>query len=178
MYQIPLNIEQKQILDEALARQLHKKQKKFKRKRLSHFNNPKLKTIFENYQVEFSPVLYEIPFKCYFSFYLYLILKSQVKFMDWADMKYYYKIAVSQDMNINKLHKETGICRNTIRKAFRELLHMRMIEITDYVEPEHKSTKSILVFNDYYIHSFDSTLGYVLYSNEIPFNFYNKPNNS
>ena len=178
MYQIPLNIEQKQILDEALARELRKKQNRFKRKRLSHFNSPKPKAIFENYLIEFSSVLYEIPFKCYFSFYLYLILKTQVKFMDWADMKYYYKIAVSQDMNINKIYRETGICRNIIRKAFRELVQYRMVEETEYVKPEHKSTKSILVYNDYYIHSFDSTLGYVLYSNEIPFNFYNKPNNN
>lgn len=177
MYQTPLNMEQKQILDEALARELRKKQNRFKRKRLSHFNSPKLKAILENYQVEFSSVLYEIPFKCYFSFYLYMILKSQVRFMDWLDMPYYYKIAVSQDMNINKIHKQTGICRNTIKKAFRELVNFRMIEITDYVKPEHKSTKSILVFNDYYIHSFDSTLGYVLYSSETPFNYYNKPNN-
>jgi len=177
MYQIPLNIEQKQILDEALARQLRKKQKRFKRKRLSHFKSQKLKVIFENYQVVFSPVLYEIPFKCYFSFYLYLILKSQVRFINWTEMPEYYKIAVSQDMNINKIYRETGICRNIIRKAFRELLQMRMIEITDYVKPDHKSTKPILVFNDYYIHSFDREMGYVLYSNEIPFNFYNKPNN-
>jgi len=177
MYQIPLNVEQKQILDEALSRKLRKKQKRFKRKRLSHFNCPKLKAIFENYQVDFSPVLYEIPFKCFFSFYLYMIVKSQVRFINWIEMPEYYKIALSQDLNINKIYRETGICRNTIRKAFRELVQMRMIEITDYVEPIHKSTKSILVFNDYYIHSFATELGYVLYSSEIPFNYYNKPNN-
>jgi hypothetical protein len=178
MMLIPLNIEQKEILDEALSRELRKKQKRFKKKRLSHFNNPKLKEIYEKYQVEISPVLYTIKFTCYFSFYLYIILKSQVKFMDWVDMPYYYRIAISQDVNINKLHYETGICRNTIRKAFRELVKLRMIEITDYCKPEHKSCKSILVLNDYYIHSYCPELGYVTYSSEIPFNYFNNPKNN
>ena len=175
MFQIPLNLEQKEILEVALNRELRKKQKRFKKKRLSHFNNPKLKAIYEKYQVEFSPILFEIPFHCYFSFYLFLILKSQVKFIDWTEMPYYYRIAISQDVNINKLHYETGICRNIIRKSFRELVKFRMVEITDFCKPEHKSTKSILCFNDYYLHSFDPELGYVMYSSEIPFNFYNKP---
>jgi len=176
MMHIPLNIEQKEILDVALSRELRKKQKRFKKKMLSHFNNSKLKAIYDSCQVDFSPVLYEVPFKCYFSFYLYLILKSKVRFMDWIEMPYYYRIAVSQDFNINQIHRETGICRHSIRKAFKELVRYRMIEITDYIKPEHKSTKPVLVYNDYYIHSYDPELGYVLYSSEIPFNFYNKPN--
>lgn len=175
MIHIPLNIEQQQILDEALKRELHKCQKRFKRKRLTHFNNPKLKGVYDKYWVEHSPVLYTIPFKCYFSFYLYLILKSQVKFLSWADMKYYFRIAASQDVNINRIHTETGVSKNTIRKSYWELVRYRLIEITDYVQPYHKSTKSVLVMNDYYIHSFDRELGYVLYSSEIPFNYYNKP---
>lgn len=178
MIQVPLNIEQKQILDSVLERELRKKQKRYKRKRLSHFNNQKLKAIFDKYEVEFSPVLYEIPFKCYFSFYLYLILKSQVKFMDWLECPNYYRLAVSQDLNINQLHKETGICRNIIRRSFRELVKLRMVEITEYCKPEHKSCISILVLNDFYIHSFCPELGYVTYSSEIPFNFFNNPKNN
>jgi hypothetical protein len=178
MQNIPLNIEQKEILEEALRRGLRKKQKHFKKKGLSHFNNAKLKVIYEKYQIEYSPVLYEIPFKCYFSFYLYLILKSKVRFMDLAGMPYYYRIALSQDFNLNKMHFETGICRSVLRKSFRELVRYRMVEITEYVKPEHKMTKPILVYNDYYIHSFDPELGYVVYSSEIPFNYYNKPINN
>jgi len=172
---IALNNEQKQILDEVLSRELRKKQKRFKKKGLSHFNNPKLKAIYEKYQVEYSPLLYEIPFKCYFSFYLYLILKSKVKFMDWMDCPPHYRIAISQDFNVTQLHRETGICNTIIRRAFRELVKFRMVEITDYCKPEHKSCKSILVLNDYYIHSYCNELGYVTYSSELPFNFYNNP---
>ena len=168
---IPLNNEQKQILDEALSRELRKKQRKFKKKRLSHFNNAKLKDIYEKYLVEYSPVLFTIPWKCYFSFYLFLILKSKVKFMDWMENPPHYKIAISQDFNVNQLHRETGICRNIIRKAFWELVKFRMIDITNYCKPEHKSCKSILVFNDYFAHSYSKELGHVSYSSEIPFIF-------
>jgi len=175
MMQTLLSREQKQILDEALNRELRKKQKRFKKKKLSHFNSPKLEAVFEKYPVEFSPVLYEIPFKCYFSFYLFLILKSQVKFMDWLDCPEYYRLAISQDLNINHIYRETKVCRNIIRRAYRELLKYGMIEETNYVRPNHKSCKSILVYNDFYIHSYSKEERRVIFSTDIKFNFYNKP---
>lgn len=174
MYTHLLSLEQRNILQEALARNLEKKKRAFKRKNLSHFKSPKLKRLFEGLDIEFSDRLYEIPFKCYFSFYLYLILKKSVRFLDWCDMPYYFRIAVSQDLNINKLSKETGICRNVIRKAFQELVRFKMVELTSDVQPEHKLCKSCLIYNDFYIHCYDSELGHVLYSTELPFNFYNK----
>lgn len=174
MYTHLLNLEQRNILQVALARNLEKKKRAFRRKGLSHFNNPKLKKILEENEVDFSDKLFEIPFKCYFSFYLYLILKNNVQFLDWPDMPYYFRIAVSQDLNINKLSKQTGVCRNVIRKAFLELVKFKMVELSEDVPPNHKLCKSCLVYNDWYIHCFDSELGHVLYSTEIPFNFYNK----
>ena len=145
MIHIPLNIEQKEILDEALSREFWRKQKQFKRKRFSHFKDPKLKEIYDRYWVEHSPVLYTIPWGCHFSLYLYLILKSQVKFINWIDMPEYYRIAVSQDVNITKITRETGICKSTVRKAYRELVRFRIIEPTDYVRPYHKSTKEYII---------------------------------
>ena len=169
-----LSREQKLILEECLNRELQKKQKRFKKKRLTHFNSPKLKAVIEKYPVEFSRVLYEIPFKCYFSFYLFLILKSQVKFMDWLDCPEYYRLGISQDLNINQIFRETKVCRNIIRRAFRELVKFGMIENTEYVQPHHKSCRSILVYNDYYIHSYSKEEGRVIFSTDIKFNFYNK----
>lgn len=175
MTQALLSHEHKMILEEALRRELQKKQKRFMKKRLSHYNSPKLKAVFEKYPVEFSPVLYEIPFRCYFSFYLFLILKSQVKFMDWLDCPEYYRLAISQDLNINQIYRETKVCRNIIRRAFRELVKLGMIENTNYVQPHHKSCKSILVYNDYFIHSYSKEEGRVIFNTDIKFNFYNKP---
>ena len=173
MTQTLLSREHKMILEEALRRELHKKQKRFMKKRLSHYNSPKLKAVFEKYTVEFSPVLYEIPFRCYFSFYLFLILKSQVKFMAWLDCPEYYRLAISQDLNINQIYRDTKVCRNIIRRAYRELVKLGMIEETNYVRPTHKSCKSILVYNDYYIHSYSKEEGRVIFTTDIKFNFYN-----
>jgi len=175
---MPMTLEQKAIAEEALGRELRRKQRKFKRRRLTHFNSPKLKAIYDKLQIEHSTVLYEIPFKCYFSFYLFLILKSQVKFMDWLECPEYYRLAISQDLNINKLYRETKVCRNVIRRAFLELVQMGLVEVTDYVKPEHKSCRSILVYNDYYIHAYDKEIGRVLFTTEIKFNYYNKPKNN
>jgi len=178
MIQVPMTLEQKAIADEALERELRKKQRKFKRRRLTHFNSPKLKAIYDSLQIEHSQVLYEIPFKCYFSFYLFLILKSQVKFMDWLECPEYYRLAISQDLNINKVHRETKVCRNIIKKAFLELVQIGLIEETGYIQPVHKSCRSILVYNDFYIHAYSKEEGRVLFTTEIKFNFYNKPKNN
>lgn len=173
---------QKIIVDEVFRREREKKINKFKRKRKTHFSNQNLKRIFEDVTktVDFSDVLYEIPFRCFFSLYLYLILKSKVKFIDWIEdpPSYYSKIAVSQDLNILKLSREYNINRNTIRKAYYELLRYKLIESTPEIKPTHKSCKSILVFNDFWIHSFDDDLGHVVYSNEVPYNFFINPKNN
>ena len=172
------NSMQKVIIDEALRREREKKKNKFKRKRKTHFSNQNLKRIFESITktVDFSDVLFEIPWTCFFSVYLYLILKSKVRYMDWDldPPEYYSKIAVSQDLNILKLSREFNINRNTIRKAYQELVRYKLIESTPEIKPIHKSCKSILVYNDFYIHSYDSDLGHVVYFNEVPYNFFNK----
>ena len=175
MQTVHLNNLQKVILDEALSRQLARTKRIFSRRHKTHFNDEQLKTIFDQLSVDFSDKLYEIPFKCFFSFYLYLILKSRVKYIDWIEeMPYYFKIAVSQDFNVMKLNREFGVCRSSIRKAYLELVQYKLIETFPDIKPEHKSTKSILVYNDHYIHSFDPEVGHVVYTSEIPFNFYNK----
>lgn len=169
-----LTEQQKLILEEQLRKENDKRKAKFIKKKLNHVNSPKLAIVFDSLKVTFSDKLFDIPWRCSFSFYLYLILKSKVRFIDFCDMPGFYKIAISQDLNILQLSKETGVCRNTIRKAYKELLQLNLIEETDYVRPTHKSTRTVLVFNDFYIHAYDPETGKVLYSSEIPFNFFNK----
>jgi len=175
MQSVHLNSLQQVILNEALSRRLEKRKREFSKKLNSHFHNPRLKAIFENLNVEFSDKLYEMPFKCYFSLYLYLILKSRVKYLDWIpDMPEYFKIGVSQDLNVMQLSREFGISRSSVRKAYKELVTYKLIEESPEIAPRHKSTKSIIVYNDYYVHSFDPEAGHVVYTSDIPFNFYNK----
>jgi len=175
MESVIVNSMQKVVVEEALRREREKKKIKFKRKRKTHFNNSNLKSIYESVTktVDISDVLYEIPWTCFFSLYLYLILKSKVRYIDWlGDLpSYYSKIAVSQDLNIMKLSREYNVNRNTIRKAYFELVRYKLIESTPEIKPFHKSTKSVCIFNDFYIHSFDKDLGHVVYTTGIPFNF-------
>ncbi len=175
METVIVNSMQKIIIDEALRRERAKKKNKFKRRRKTHFNNENLKRIFESItkSVDFSDVLFEIPWTCFFSLYLYLILKSKVKYIDWIEdpPSYYSRIAVSQDLNIMKLSREYNVNRNTIRKAYFELVRYKLIESTPEIKPTHKSTKSVCIYNDFYIHSFDKDLGHVVYTNGVPFNF-------
>jgi len=81
MFAVSLSEQQKLILEEGLRRERARKLKKFRKRKKTHFNDPKLKAVFENITVEFSQILYDIPFQCFFSMYLYLILKSRVKFI-------------------------------------------------------------------------------------------------
>jgi len=182
METVILNSMQKVVVEEALRREREMKKNKFKRKRKTHFNNPNLMRIFESItkSIDFSDVLFEIPFQCHFSLYLFLILKSKVRFIDWIENppSYYSKIAVSQDLNIMKLSREYNVNRNTIRKAYFELVRYRLIESTPEIKPFHKSTKSVCIYNDYYIHSFDKDLGHVVYTTGVPYNFYIKPKNN
>jgi hypothetical protein len=173
IYTVNLTEQQRLILEDQLKKENDKRKAKFLKKKLNHINCPKLAKVFDSLNVTFSDKLFDIPWRCSFSFYLYLILKSKVRFIDWCEMPEYYKIAISQDFNILKLSKETGVCRNTIRKAYKELLQLNLIEETDFVRPTHKSTRSVLVYNDYYIYAYDTGTNKVLYSSEIPHNFYN-----
>lgn len=168
-----LTEQQRLILEEQLQKENEKRKAKFLKKKLNHVNSPKLAKVFDSLNVTFSDKLFNIPFRCSFSFYLYLILKSRVKFVDWCEMPEYYKIAISQDFNILQLSRETGVCRNSIRKAYKELVQVNLIEETDYVKPSHRSTRTVLIFNDHYIHTYDPETKRVLYSSETPFNFYN-----
>lgn len=170
---VTLTEQQRLILEDQLQKETDKRKASFLRKKLSHTNSVKLARIFDSLKVAYSDKLFDIPWRCSFSFYLYLILKSQVRFIDFCEMPEYYKIAIAQDFNILKLSRQTGVCRNTIRKAYKELLRLNLIEEIDYVRPDHKSTRSVLVYNDFYIYAFDTETNTVLYTTEIPHNFYN-----
>ncbi|MBS1492236.1 MAG: hypothetical protein JST55_01920 [Bacteroidetes bacterium] len=155
-------------MEESIRKRIEKKKKKFFKRKNNHYNNEKLKKIFDSIEVEFSDVLYDIPFTCYFSFYLFLILKNRLKFLNWEKRPAYFKIGICQDINILELSRQTGICRNSIRDAYRELVKFKLIEESSIVEPEHKSTRTCLVYNDFFINCFEEELGHVIYNSKIP----------
>lgn len=158
----------RRILEEIIHKRIEKKKKKFFKRKNNHFNNEKLKKVFDSIEVEFSDVLYDIPFTCYFSFYLFLILKNRLRFINWQKKPVHFKIGICQDVNILEISRQTGICRNSVRDAYRELVRYKLIEESSIIKPYHKSTKTCLVYNDFLINCFEEELGHVIYNSNIP----------
>lgn len=136
----------------------------------SHLNDLRIKKIMD-LKIPYSEKLLEIRFKCYASFYVYLVLKNQIRYMDWIDNDGRYKLGLPVEVNVNQIRKEYGICKNTIKKALRELINVGLIEDVDWVEPKHVSCRVVLVKNDALI---KKVAGKVVYTNPLTFNFYPK----
>lgn len=136
----------------------------------SHLNDPRLKKIMD-LKVPYSEKLLKIRFKCYASLYVYLLLKNQIRYMDWIDNDGRYKLGLPVEVNVNQIRKEHGICKNTIKKALRELINVGLIEEVDWVEPKHASCRVVLVKNDALI---QKVAGKVVYTSPLTFNFYSK----
>jgi len=136
----------------------------------NHLNDPRLKKIME-LKVPYSEKLLEIRFKCYASFYVYLVLKNQIRYMGWKDNDGRYKLGLPVEVNINQIRKEYDICKNTINKALKELINVGLVEEVDWVKPKHASCRVVLVKNDALIHR---VTGKVVYTTPLTFNFYSK----
>lgn len=170
MIQALLTDKEHSFLDLHKHIEIEKKKRKMSKKRKTHFRNITLSKLYNDLEVGHSDILYEIPFKCHFSFYLYLILKSQNKFYDFSPAG--FKLATSQTVNFNKIHKMTGTSRKALADAYKELVKFGLIIPTPEILPDHLAQKSCLVFNDFYIHSYDPDKGKVNYTTEIKHNFY------
>lgn len=125
----------------------------------------------DNCEVGFSDKLLEIKFKCYFSKYLYLILKQQLSFLDWNNNEGQYKLALPIEVNVGRLIKEYKVCRNIFRKAIKELIAVGLIEKVDWVTPSHSACFVVLVHNDSLIESYCPYLHKVEYTDALSFNF-------
>jgi len=131
----------------------------------------RLKNILDNCRVDYSDKLLEIKFKCYFSKYLYLILKQRLSYIEWENNHGLYKLALPVDVNIGRLIKEYKVCRNIFRKAIKELIVVGLIEKVDWLKPTHSSCFVVLVHNDALIDRFDEVTGKVVYTDSLSFNF-------
>lgn len=138
----------------------------FNRKKLNHFNTKRLKVFYEQYigNCEYSEKLYEIRFKSSFALYLYLYLKSRAKGYGperGAD----FSISQPVDVNFGKLVEISRMTRNTVRKAFWELVELGLVIYSEELKPEHhNSTKAVMILNDRYFIGFDDKQKRVIYS--------------
>ena len=131
----------------------------------------RLKYILEASEVRYSDKLLEIPFKCYFSKYLYLILKQRLSYLDWKANEGSYKLALPAEVNVGRLIKEYKVCRNIFRRAIKELISVGLIEKVTWITPSHSACFVVLVHNDALIESYCPYLHKVEYTKTLSFNF-------
>ena len=131
----------------------------------------RLKYIMDNCEVEYSDKLMEIKFRCYFSKYLYLIVKQRLTYLDWNNNEGQFKLALPVEVNVGRLIKEYKVCRNIFRKAIKELIAVGLIEKVAWIKPKHSACFVVLVHNDYLIDRFDETTEKVIFSDSLSFNF-------
>lgn len=146
--------------------QQERRKRWFEKKRLNHMNSMKLEAFYKQYigNCGYSEKLYEIRFKSSFALYLYLYLKKRAKGYELegdAD----FSISQPVDVNFGKLVEISRMTRNTVRKAFWELVELGLVIYCEELKPEHhNSTKAVMVLNDKYFVGFDDKQKKVIYS--------------
>lgn len=132
--------------------------KRFLNRKYNHLNRKNLfEFISENEISEFSDKLYEIKFKKWFSIYLYLHLKSLVGNNDFT-------ISEPIEVNFTKIATKAGVARNTIKKAFWELINLGLVIYDDLLPLSSNSIKKVMILNDKYLIGFNEADNKILYA--------------
>lgn len=147
-------------------RSVNKRVRWFCMKKLNHLNSYKFRNFWQKYckDINHSNVLYEIQFRSSFSFYLYLYLKSlAIGYMNERDGN--FTISQPIDVNFGAIIKLSAMSKNTIKKAFFELINAGLLLYREDFKPKyHNSTKSVLLINDFKIAGYDKYKKRVIYS--------------
>jgi hypothetical protein len=129
---------------------------------LNHEYRNNLKALIEGLTVEYSDKLYIIPFRHYFSFYLYLILKNSAE--TYGDMKEFY-ISKPVEVNFLRIANTYKVTRNTVKRSFRELVKMGLLIYVPFLKSsKHNLVKTASLYNDFRIAYFDPKKKRVVYS--------------
>jgi len=136
---------------------LSKAYKKFQDRNSQHCKNPYLRDFFNECATEFNPVLNTIPFRCFFSLYLYLYLKSKIERLERDMDRYQFRVSKPITINFTQIGKLAGVSINTVKSAFAELKQFKLLVFTDVLtEHIHNVSKIAMLVNDYYLVSYDS----------------------
>ncbi len=131
--------------------------KRFRKKKKCHLKDPRLKKFFDTYAVDFNPVLYTLPFKCYFSFYLYLYLKSKTGKFNFDLNKNHFTVSKPFEINFSAVRRIAGIPMGTLKSAYRELIQFGFLVYTEELASDKKNdSKCAMLLNDHYILEHDS----------------------
>lgn len=132
--------------------------KRFLNRKYNHINKKNLfEFIAENEINDFSEKLYEIKFKKWFSLYLYLHLKNLVGHNDFT-------ISQPIEVNFTQIGEKAGVARNTIKKAFWELVTFGLVIYDDLLPLSSNSVKKVMILNDKFLIGFNETEQKILYA--------------
>ena len=132
--------------------------KRFLNRKYNHLNRKNLlEFITENEINEYSDKLYEIKFKKWFSIYLYLHLKNLIGSNEFT-------ISEPIEVNFTQIAAKAGVARNTIKKAFWELVNFGLVIYDDLLPLSSNSIKKAMILNDKYLIGFNETEHKILYT--------------
>jgi hypothetical protein len=160
MQKLILSKEEKKKLDVIRKRRLERLKKNFLKKKQNHLNSEKYKKFNGLIKCEPSDILFAMRFRSSFSLYLYLYLKTIASF--------YQDVGISEPIEVNfeELKRLTGLVKNTIKKAFWELVDCGLIVFNEdiTVNMRHNLCKSVMVFDDRYLIGFNEIDNQTYYS--------------
>jgi hypothetical protein len=130
--------------------------KKFHKRKKCHTKDAQLKSFFENSAGKFNMPLFTIPFKCFFSFYLYVYLKGKAEKFE-LDLGKEFKVSKPLEINFSEISRLSGIPMGTVKSAFRELKKFGFLLYSEELKPDNKNgSNCVLLVNDYYIIEHDT----------------------
>lgn len=139
--------------------------KKFRKKKKTHLKDPVLKDFYMLCKQEFNPMLYTIPFRCYFSLYLYLYLKNKAEKYDF-DKRYHFLFSKPMEINVSGISRVAKIPLNTVKSALRELIQHDFILYSDNLTLGKNKAKSAIIANDHFIIGYDTASGKTCFYNK------------
>lgn len=136
---------------------LSKANKKFLDRKSQHCKNPYFREFLAKCTTDYNPVMHTIPFRCYFSLYLYLYLKSKIERLERDIDRYQFRVSKPITINFTQIGKLSGVSINTVKSAFAELKQFKLLVFTDVLTDHlHNVSKTAMLVNDFYLVSYDS----------------------
>lgn len=144
--------------------QLAKSERQFKTRQKSHHKNAKLRAFYDLCDHEHHPVIYSVPFKCAFSFYLYAYLKFNAHPFEFEKGFFEWSLSKPVTITFGKIARVAGVSINTVKAAYRELVSLGFLKHADLLtDSAHNAPKSAMVVNDHYIIGYDDLSHKVLF---------------
>ncbi|MFC2093771.1 hypothetical protein ACFLSV_07710 [Bacteroidota bacterium] len=167
MTNLYLDKQELEMVNRKKGKYLEKRKRKFAKKKMNHLNNERLEKFYNQFlrDVKYSEKLFLIKFKSCFSFYLYLYLKSQAKGFNTEEGGAGSCLSEPIEFSICGTQRLTGLVRNTVRKAFRDLIAIGLVFYkNDLLQKRHNLTRAVILLNDDCLLDWDDKNRKVIYS--------------